>query len=83
MVLGGYRPGVTVALSLLEKEGLIHANRGVITIIGRKGVENNCNGALRCLRSGVSPLIWSAALRLSRRRRVSLMTRQLYALAKI
>jgi CRP-like cAMP-binding protein len=45
MMLGVYRPGVTVALSLLEKEGLIHTNRGVITIIDRKGLEKNCNGA--------------------------------------
>jgi hypothetical protein len=45
MMLGVRRPGVTVALSLLENDGLIHANRGAISIIDRKGLEESSNGA--------------------------------------
>jgi CRP-like cAMP-binding protein len=45
MMLGVRRPGVTVALNLLEEHGLIQANRGVISIIDREGLEENSNGA--------------------------------------
>jgi CRP-like cAMP-binding protein len=45
IMLGVRRPGVTVALNLLEKDGLIDANRGVISIIDRKGLEEKSNGA--------------------------------------
>jgi CRP-like cAMP-binding protein len=45
MMLAVRRPGVTVALNLLEKDGLIHADRGVISIIDRKGLEETSNGA--------------------------------------
>jgi CRP-like cAMP-binding protein len=45
IMLGVRRPGVTHALNLLERTGLIHASRGVITIIDREGLEENSNGA--------------------------------------
>jgi CRP-like cAMP-binding protein len=45
LMLGVRRPGVTVAINLLEKAGLIQANRGVIAIIDRKGLERISNGA--------------------------------------
>ncbi len=45
VMLGVRRPGVTHAINLLERIGLIHATRGVITIIDREGLEENSNGA--------------------------------------
>jgi len=45
MMLAVRRPGVTVALNLLMKDGLIHADRGMISIIDRKGLEETSNGA--------------------------------------
>jgi len=44
-MLGVRRPGVTVAMNLLQKDGLIRAHRGVIEIIDREGLEKNSNGA--------------------------------------
>jgi CRP-like cAMP-binding protein len=44
-MLGVRRPGVTVALNLLERAGLIQANRGVIVVIDREGLVENSNGA--------------------------------------
>jgi CRP-like cAMP-binding protein len=44
-MLGVRRPGVTVALNLLEGSGLIRANRGVITIVDREGLEVHSRGA--------------------------------------
>jgi CRP-like cAMP-binding protein len=44
IMLGVRRPGVTVALNLLEKEGLIKAARGVVAIIDREGLEDHSNG---------------------------------------
>ncbi|MGP0090306.1 MAG: Crp/Fnr family transcriptional regulator [Xanthobacteraceae bacterium] len=44
-MLGVRRPGVTVALSRLEEDGLIQAHRGVISILDRKGLEQNSKGA--------------------------------------
>ena len=43
-MLGTYRPGVTKAVQALEKEGLIAARRGGITILDRKGLEKRSNG---------------------------------------
>ena len=37
IMLGVRRPGVTVALNLLERNGLIKSHRGVTTIVDRKG----------------------------------------------
>lgn len=45
IVLGVRRPGVTVALNLLERNGLIKSHRGVITIVARKGLRRASNGA--------------------------------------
>lgn len=45
VMLGVRRPGVTHALNLLERVGLIHATRGIITVIDREGLEENSNGA--------------------------------------
>lgn len=44
IMLGVQRPGVTVAVQALEREGLINAGRGIITIIDRKGLEKLSNG---------------------------------------
>ena len=45
MMLGVRRPGVTIALSLLEKTALIATDRGVISIIDRRGLKRTANGA--------------------------------------
>jgi CRP-like cAMP-binding protein len=45
MMLGVRRPGVTVALNLLERKGLIKIHRGVVTILDRKGLRRASNGA--------------------------------------
>ena len=37
--------GVTVALNLLENSALISINRGVVTIVDRKGLKAAANGA--------------------------------------
>jgi CRP-like cAMP-binding protein len=44
-MLGVRRPGVTVALKVLEKESLIRRGRGGISIIDRKGLREKSNGA--------------------------------------
>jgi hypothetical protein len=44
-MLGERRPGVTVALNLLEGSGLIRTDRGVISILDREGLETHSNGA--------------------------------------
>lgn len=38
------RPGVTIALSLLEKTGLVEVARGVITVKDRDGLIESSNG---------------------------------------
>jgi CRP-like cAMP-binding protein len=45
VMLGVRRPGVTHALNLLERIGLIHASRGTITVVDREGLEESSNGA--------------------------------------
>jgi len=45
IMLGVRRPGVTIALNLLEARGFIRTHRGVISIVDRKGLEENANGA--------------------------------------
>lgn len=45
IMLGARRPGVTVGLNLLEKDGLIRNRRGVISIINRSGLKRAANGA--------------------------------------
>ena len=45
MMLGVRRPGVTLALNLLERNGLIQTERGMILITDRQGLEEHSNGA--------------------------------------
>jgi CRP-like cAMP-binding protein len=45
VMLGVRRPGVTVALDVLEKEGLIQAKRRVVAILDRAGLRKISNGA--------------------------------------
>jgi CRP-like cAMP-binding protein len=45
LMLGVRRPGVTVALHLLEGQGLIKSGRGVLTILDRKGMEAIADGS--------------------------------------
>jgi CRP-like cAMP-binding protein len=45
IMLGVRRPGVTVALHLLERKGLIKSHRGVTTIVDRRGLRRASNGA--------------------------------------
>lgn len=45
LMLGVRRPGVTVAINLLEKAGLVQASRGAIAILDRAGLEHISNGA--------------------------------------
>jgi CRP-like cAMP-binding protein len=45
VMLGVRRPGVTTALDLLEKEGLVQAKRRAIAILDRAGLRKVSNGA--------------------------------------
>jgi CRP-like cAMP-binding protein len=45
VMLGVRRPGVTVALDMLEKEGLIQAKRRAVAIVDRTGLRKISNGA--------------------------------------
>lgn len=45
IMLGVRRPGVTVALNLLERRGLIKSHRGATTIVDRRGLKRASNGA--------------------------------------
>jgi CRP-like cAMP-binding protein len=45
MMLGVRRPGVTISLNLLEKQGFIQSTRGVIVIVDRAGLEESANGS--------------------------------------
>jgi CRP-like cAMP-binding protein len=50
MMLGSQRAGVSIAMSMLKKAGLIDHKRGNITIINRAGLEDaacECYGAMR------------------------------------
>ena len=44
MMLGVRRPGVTVAIQQLEREGVIARTRGRIAITNRKALEKRSNG---------------------------------------
>lgn len=44
LMLSVRRPGVTLAINLLEKQGLIDTDRGAITVLDRKGLEANADG---------------------------------------
>ncbi len=45
IMLGVRRPGVTVALNQFERNGLIRAGRGVISILDRNGLTRSANGS--------------------------------------
>jgi CRP-like cAMP-binding protein len=45
LMLGVRRSGVTIALQLLERKGLVQAHRGTVTILDRKSLEKISNGA--------------------------------------
>ena len=45
LMLGVRRPGVTIALNLLEKRAVIQSTRGVIVVIDREGLEEGANGS--------------------------------------
>lgn len=45
VMLGVRRPGVTVALHILEGKGFIRAMRGQITIVNRRGLIDEANGS--------------------------------------
>ena len=45
IMLGGHRPAVTLALQVLERKRLISTNRGLITILDRKGLVKFSKGA--------------------------------------
>jgi CRP-like cAMP-binding protein len=45
VMLGVRRPSVTHAVHLLERTGLIQADRGIITVVDREGLEESSNGA--------------------------------------
>jgi CRP-like cAMP-binding protein len=47
LMLGVRRSGVTVALKILEREGMVKARRGGVTITDRDGLEECANGAYR------------------------------------
>jgi hypothetical protein len=44
-MLGVRRPGVTLALSILVRQGLIRTSRGFAFITNRQGLEKSSNGA--------------------------------------
>ena len=44
MMLGVSRAGVTVAVQELQRDGLIAAKRGMITILDRKALQDRSNG---------------------------------------
>jgi CRP-like cAMP-binding protein len=45
LMLGSHRPGVTLALQVLEDAGLIARRRGKIKILDRSGLEKRSNGS--------------------------------------
>lgn len=45
LMLGVYRPGVSIALRVLEKAGLVKAKRGGVMILDRAGLEESACGA--------------------------------------
>jgi CRP-like cAMP-binding protein len=45
IMLGVRRPGITVALHILEGKGFVRANRGQITILNRRGLIEEANGS--------------------------------------
>jgi CRP-like cAMP-binding protein len=50
-MLGVRRPGVTVAMGILEKAGLIAHGRGNITVVNRAGLEKAACECYRTIRA--------------------------------
>lgn len=44
MMLGVRRPGVTLALGTLARQGLVRSDRGLVTILDRDGLKAMCGG---------------------------------------
>ena len=59
-MLGVRRPGVTVAMGILQKAGLITHGRGNITVIDRPGLERASCECYQTIRSRQAELISSA-----------------------
>jgi CRP-like cAMP-binding protein len=57
MMLGVRRPGVTVAIGVLEKAGLIAHQRGNITVVNRAGLEKVSCECYRTIRARQAKLI--------------------------
>jgi CRP-like cAMP-binding protein len=57
MMLGVRRPGVTVAMGLLDKAGLITHRRGSITVVNRPGLEKASCECYRTIRARETKLI--------------------------
>jgi len=56
-MLGVRRPGVTVAMGILEKAGLISHGRGTITVVNRAGLEKASCECYRAIKDRESKLI--------------------------
>jgi Mn-dependent DtxR family transcriptional regulator len=56
-MLGVRRPGVTVAMGILEKAGLIAHSRGNITVLNRPGLEKASCECHRTIRARQAKLI--------------------------
>jgi len=56
-MLGVRRPGVTVAMGILEKAGLINHGRGTITVVDRPGLEKVSCECYRAIRERQAKLI--------------------------
>jgi Crp-like helix-turn-helix domain len=56
-MLGVRRPGVTVAMGILEKAGLISHGRGTITVVNRPGLEKAACECYRTIRARQAKLI--------------------------
>jgi phosphopantothenate synthetase len=56
-MLGVRRPGVTVAMGILERAGLIAHGRGNITVVDRAGLESVACECYRTIRARQAELI--------------------------
>jgi Mn-dependent DtxR family transcriptional regulator len=54
LMLGVRRPTVTMAVGLLQEEGLIKSERGLITILDREGLEESACECYRIIRESMA-----------------------------